>query len=121
MPENDHDEFDPEAALEEYDERYLLCRDPGVRHPWTIVGWFRDAHGAHRRRVRCDRCGAERDDIEDGWRVRHVYNHPEGYKLGGRVHSSDVRAEERRRMTVYPSLEAMEAAKRRPKRRRRSA
>lgn len=115
---SDAELINPDDGLDEYDDNYLLCRDPGVRHPWDVLGWWKDGSGGWRRRVRCVRCGAVRDDVEDGWRVRHSYQYPDGYKLGGKVDNAMLREEERRRFKVYPSLEEMEAALK-PKRRRR--
>lgn len=94
---------DAEAAVHEYDDVYLTCRD--LRHQWRLVGFFRQ-NGTIHRVLDCDRCGTQRGDVwrPNGERVRNQYAYAEGYRIEGvNVSQFDVRREVMSRAKVYAS------------------
>lgn len=105
-------------SLDSYDRRFLACRD--LRHAWTEVGYYRDAMGGVHRWLMCSRCGTER---YDSWAatVSRNYDYPSGYLLPGQhIKPAEVRAEVLARVTVHPSLDALQKTERRRRRRRAS-
>ena len=101
---------DAEAAVHEYDDVYLMCRD--LRHVWRLVGFYRQ-NGTIHRVLDCERCTTQRADVwrPSGERVRSNYVYVDGYKLEGvNVDLSDVRREVMSRATVFPSETDMVAA-----------
>jgi len=96
-------------ALKALDDGYLECRD--LRHPWAVVGYFRD-DGHVCRRLLCERCEMVRIDrwLPNGGRDTPRYYAPEGFHLiGTRATGQDVRVEVLRRVrgTVARSERAL--------------
>jgi hypothetical protein len=104
------------VPMEDYDDRYLECRDLG--HAWRTLGYFygRDSHGqVMKRRVRCVRCRMQRDDTLLGWQTKHAYTQPEDYAMPG-TKRGDFKDEAVRRAkkSVFASEDVMvKALKRR--------
>jgi hypothetical protein len=89
---------DLEKALEGVDERYLYCRDPGIRHPWEVVVDFHvitdTQEGSRRlpivaRDSVCSRCGTQKQERFYATKNRGLekyanhYTYPEDYQLAG--------------------------------------
>lgn len=103
-------ELDAVDALHQLDEQFLECRD--LRHPFKVVGYFRD-NGHVCRKLVCPRCTMEAIDTwtQTGMREPRRYYAPEGYYLSGSgVTMQDVRIEVLRRVRghVARSLQAIE-------------
>jgi hypothetical protein len=101
------------AALQDYDNDYLLCRNLG--HVWRIVGYFRGAGGVVARRLECQRCETGRVDRWGGRggaeRIGSSYRYGTDYRLEGvQPAAAAVRVEVVRRATVYASESEMLAA-----------
>jgi hypothetical protein len=100
------------AALQEYDEDYLLCRNLG--HVWRILGYFRGATGLTMRRLECQRCETVRLDkwaTRGGERIGATYRYGSDYRLEGvQPAAAAVRVEVLRRATVFASEAEMLAA-----------
>lgn len=91
-------ELDATDALHQLDDEFLECRD--LRHPWGVVGYFRD-NGHVCRKLVCPRCEMERIDrwTPNGGREPARYAAPQGYYLkGSSATAQDVRVEVLRRV-----------------------
>ena len=97
MPKRSDTPEDASDALKGLHSDYLDCRD--LRHPFGIVGYFRD-NGHVCRRLECPRCGMVAVDswYASGVREARRYYPPDGYYLSGSgVTAQDVRLEVMRR------------------------
>lgn len=95
-----------------YPDRFLECR--AVQHRWKVIGYYH-AQGEIIRSLTCERCGTDRHDrwTPGGSRLGSSYEHAEGYliKTGDRpLRAFEVRHEVLNRVTVYDSVEALNAA-----------
>lgn len=66
-------------------DRFVECRDFG--HSWVeLIGnsELKDRNRVYRRLLRCERCGADRDELvfrKDGDVIKRAYRYPKGYLL----------------------------------------
>lgn len=100
-------EDDPEYALQQYDDTFLLCRD--LRHAWATQGFYKAGRDLRRRLV-CERCGTERTDIWSATgetRLGNAYRYPDGFKIGRGITWALVRQEVVSRVTIYENEEQM--------------
>ena len=103
------------GELEEYDERFLVCRDTGHRwipNPhWDITRKGKRILEFHRA-VRCETCGCERRDTYDSNMqiISRYYKHNPGYVIGKeteiRLTAATSRMEQVRRAHLLPERAA---------------
>lgn len=93
---------------DDYRDEFLLCR--GIHHAWGRPRYYPATIGGMRRWLLCARCGTERTDERFAGTVRRRYDYPEGYRLPGRVHATDVWDATVARGEVFDSEETMRAS-----------
>lgn len=98
-----------QKALADYDDDFIECRD--LRHPWQVVGYFRNG-GMVSRRLQCQRCPTVRIDVwsRSGQRVDSHYVYPPGYQIhgtGGHVSPEMIRKEVMKRVDIFGNKEEM--------------
>jgi hypothetical protein len=103
--------------LADMDLAYLECRDPGIRHRWERLAWFRSDHGVITRQQRCERCGTEKTEkfTSRGNKVftGNRYTYAKGYlvkKGAPRIFANDVRGELIKRAVIYDTEDSMRLA-----------
>lgn len=102
----------------DYPQQFLDCRD--LRHPWKTVGFYHQG-GDIVRSLMCPQCNSS---AYDTWspganrRKPRRYDYADGYRIGGgaRVSMQEVREEVLNRVTVYDTVEDMNAALFKPRR-----
>lgn len=116
MPSHGKGKYIFDGDVQEYDDRFLICRDIGhhwIPSPHWDVSYKGKRIIEYRRTVLCENCDCQRIDVYDGqMRIasRH-YKHSNGYILGREVTltPSSARLEQIRRH----GLDAPKVGKRR--------